>query len=151
MTSARSTDVSAIADTLDAVYAVISGPIGQRRDFERMKTLFTPDARLTAMTAQGLRGGSLDDYIARSGPFLVEQGFTEAALANRIEVYGDLAQAWSSYEGHFTTDDGAPGVVCGINSFQLVCQPGGRWLVESNLWQAETPQTPLPADMEGVR
>lgn len=144
-------DMAAIKATLQAVYAAISGPVGQPRDFAKMRALFTPDARLTAITAQGLRGGTLDDYIARSGPFLVEQGFTETALVNRIEVYGDLAQAWSSYEGRFTNRDGTPGLVRGINSFQLVRQPDDRWLVQSILWQAATPDNPLPQDMTDAR
>jgi ketosteroid isomerase-like protein len=152
MTSAvRSADTAAIEATVDAVYAIISGPVGQPRDFARMRTLFTPDARLTAIAPHGLRGGTLDDYIARSGPFLVEQGFTETALVNRIEVYGDLAQAWSSYRGRFTNRDGTPGEVEGINSFQLVRQADGRWLVQSILWQAATPGNPLPADMARQR
>lgn len=149
--AANPADVAAVEAALDAVYAVISGPVGQPRDFERMKTLFTPDARLTAITAKGLSGGTVDDYVSRSGTFLVEQGFTETALTNRVEIYGDLAQAWSSYEGHFTRPDGVPGEVRGINSFQLVRQPDGRWLVQSILWQAATPDNPLPADMAGRR
>lgn len=144
-------DAVAIGAALDAVYAVISGPVGQPRDFDRMRTLFTPDARLTAITAKGLGGGTLEDYISRSGKFLVEQGFTESALVNRIEVYGNLAQAWSSYEGRFTQAGGTPGVVRGVNSFQLVRQPDGRWLVQSILWQAATPDNPLPRDMAGSR
>ncbi len=141
-------DQAAIEATLSQVYGVISGPVGQPRDFARMKTLFTPDARLTAIVPDGLAGGPLDDYIARSGAFLVTRGFTETALVNRIEVYGDLAHAWSSYQGTFTNADGSPGKVRGINSFQLVRQKDGRWLVQSIFWQAETPHTPLPADMD---
>ncbi len=140
-------DVAAINAALDQVYGVISGPVGQPRDFARMKTLFTPDARLTAIGARGLSGGTLDDYIASSGPFLVSGGFTERALINRIEVFGDLAHAWSSYEGRFANADGTPGRVRGINSFQLVRQKDGRWLVQSIFWQAEGPGRPLPADM----
>lgn len=144
----RMQDEGAIKAALDAVYAAISGPAGQARDFDRMRALFTPDARLTAITAKGLNGGTVEDYIAKSGPFLVERGFTERALVNRIEVYGDLAQAWSSYEGSWTNPDGTPGKVRGINSFQLVRQDDGRWLVQSIFWQAESPGNPLPADME---
>ena len=141
-------DVAAINAALDGVYNVISGLVGQARDFARMKTLFTPDARLTAIGPRGLSGGTVDDYIARSGPFLVSTGFTEKALVNRVEVYGDLAHAWSSYAGSFTDPDGKPGTVRGINSFQLVRQKDGRWLVQSIFWQAEGPGRPLPADME---
>lgn len=143
------TDITAIDDSLNRVYAVISGPVGQARDFDLMRTLFTPDARLTAITPRGLSGGTLEDYVTNSGPFLVASGFTESQLGRRIEVYGDLAHAWSSYAGTFTTPDGAAGAVRGINSFQLARQSDGRWLVQSIFWQAESPDNPLPADMDG--
>lgn len=143
-------DRAGIMAALDAVYAVISGPVGQERDFARMRTLFTPDARLSAIGHDGtIRGGTVEDYIARSGPSLVAGGFTERGLTTRIEVYGDLAHAWSSYEGRFTNPDGSAGSVRGINSFQLVRQKDGRWLVQAIFWQAETPTNPLPADMLG--
>ena len=143
-----SVEEAGIEDTLQAVYAVISGPQGAPRDFDRMRTLFTPDARLTAITANGLVGGTVDEFIARSGTGLVESGFTERQLARRIEQYGDLAHAWSSYAGTFTQPDGSPGTVRGINSFQLVRQ-NGKWLVQSILWQAEDATRPLPADLTG--
>ena len=142
-------DEAAVNAALEAVYGAISGGVGEERDWDRMRALFTPEARLTAITANGLRGGTVEDYIERSGPFLVKSGFTERQLANRVEIYGDLAHAWSSYAGTFTEDDGGQGRVRGINSFQLVRQADGRWLVQSIFWQAEAPERPLPADMTG--
>ena len=135
----------AIGAAIDAVYAVISGPAGKARDWARMRTLFTPEARLTAIGAKGPVGGTVEDYIAKSGPLLTKSGFTERELARRVEIYGNLAHAWSSYEG---TGDKIR--VRGINSFQLV-KRDGRWLVQSILWQAENAATPLPADMLGAR
>ena len=143
-------DRAAIDATLDAVYAVISGPVGQPRDFDAMRAMFTQDARLYAVGPNNtMGGGTLDDYIARSGNFLVNNGFTETALVNRIEVYGDVAHAWSSYAGTFT-QNGQPGSVRGINSFQLHRQADGSWKVHSIFWQAERPGLPLPADMEAM-
>ena len=112
--------------------------------------MFTQDARLYAVGPNNtMGGGTLDDYIARSGNFLVNNGFTETALVNRIEVYGDVAHAWSSYAGTFT-QNGQPGSVRGINSFQLHRQADGSWKVHSIFWQAERPGLPLPADMEAM-
>ncbi len=141
--AASTADKAAIGTALDDVYAVISGPPGQPRDWARMRTLFTPEARLTAIGATGAKGGTVEEYIAKSGPTLTRIGFTERELARRVEVYGDLAHAWSSYEG---TGDGGKLRVRGINSIQLVRQ-SGRWLVQSIFWQAESPSRPLPADM----
>jgi hypothetical protein len=141
---ARVEDI-AIRRAVADVYAVISGPAGQKRDFARMKSLFTPDARLYAVGSKGLQGGSLDDYIARNGPSLEKIGFTERELTSQVQIFGNVAQVWSSYAG--TSSDSSVNVR-GINSFQLARQPDGRWLVHSILWQAENPQLPLPTHME---
>ena len=140
---------AAIDAALDSVYAAISGPVGQQRDWDAMRALFLPDARLTAITAKGPVGGTIEDYIAKSGPVLVESGFTERQLARRLEVYGNLAHAWSSYEGTFTGPSGELASVRGVNSFQFARQADGRWLVQSIFWQQETPGTPLPDDLSG--
>ena len=136
---------AAIRAALADVYAVISGSAGQKRDWARMKSLFTPDARLYAVDRLGLRGGSVDDYITNSGPSLEKVGFTERELSSRVQMYGNVAQVWSSYHG--TSTDGTVNIR-GINSFQLARQTDGRWLVHSILWQQERPDLKLPADME---
>ena len=130
--------------TLNGVYGVISGPAGQKRDWDKMRSLFTDDARLYAITSKGLRGGSLDNYIQASGPLLEQHGFVERELERRVEVYGNLAHAWSSYEG---TGDGGKLKQRGINSFQLARQADGSWKVFTILWQPENASIPLPADM----
>jgi hypothetical protein len=138
-----SADRAGIDATMHAVYDVISGPAGQKRDFDRMRSLFAPGALLRVITPKGVRGGTLDDYIANSGPILEKEGFTEKELARRIEVYGNLASVWSSYDGR--TANGSFHER-GINSFQLV-KVDGKWLVASILWQEEGKQFPLPTDM----
>ena len=142
---AATVDDIAIRKAVADVYAVISGPAGQPRDFARMKALFTPDARLYAVGSRGLQGGSLDDYIAKNGEALTRVGFTEKELVSQVQMFGNVAQVWSSYAG--TSTDGSVNVR-GVNSFQLARQPDGRWLVHSILWQAATPQLPLPPHME---
>ena len=137
-------DLAAIDSTIDGVYAVISGPPGQKRNFDAMRAMFAPGASLKVITPKGVRGGSLEDYIRQSGPILEKEGFTETELDRRVEVYGNLATVWSSYDGRTASGSFHER---GINSFQLV-RVDGRWLVASILWQEETPTFPLPADME---
>lgn len=137
---------SQVQQTIDTVYAAISGPAGAARDWKAFRSVFAEDARLHAITPDGLRGGSVEDYIAMSETSLIAFGFTEEELTNRIEIYGNLAQVWSSYAGRFVRD-GEPGSVRGINSFQLRRQPDGTWRVHSLLWQQENADFPLPEDM----
>ena len=136
-------DLAGINQTIHDTYAVISGPAGQKRDFDKMRSLFAPGALLRVITPKGIRGGTLDDYIAKSGPILEKEGFTEHELGRRTEVYGNLATVWSSYDGR--TQSGSFHER-GINSFQLI-KVDGKWLVASILWQEEGKQFPLPKDM----
>ena len=136
-------DLAGIDQALHDVYAVISGPPGQKRDFAKMRTLFAPNAQLRVIGPKGVRGGDLENYIAKSGPILEKEGFTEHELGRRVEVYGNLATAWSSYDGRTATGSFHER---GINSFQLV-KVDGKWLVASILWQEESAEFPLPADM----
>ena len=142
------TDRNAIARTVDAVYAAISGDAGEERDWDAMRALYLPQARLTAIRTDGVESCTLEDYIAAKREFLVTNGFREGTLVNRILLYGDMAHVWSSYSGSWTEPDGARGATRGINSFQLMRQADDSWRVLSILWQVERPGLPLPADME---
>ena len=133
-------DLAGIDQAVSGVYAVISGPPGQKRDFDRMRSMFAPGATMKVIGPKGLRGGSLEDYIARNATVLEKEGFTERELGRRVEVWGGLATAWSAYDGR--TANGSFHER-GINSFQLV-KVDGKWLVASILWQEETPAMPLP-------
>lgn len=138
---------AAIQKTIDGVYAVISGPVGEPRDWDKMRSLMTDDARLTPIGGDGHRSHDIDGYIERSEEFLMGQGFFEIETGNRMEVYGNLAQVWSAYEGRTGSADG-PVFVTGINSFQLVKTEDG-WKVFSILWQAASEDLPVPADLAG--
>ena len=136
-------DLAGIDQAVRGVYEVISGPPGQKRDFDRMRTLFAPGATLKAIGPKGLHGGSLEDYISRNAEILEKEGFTERELGRRVEIWGGLATAWSAYDGR--TANGSFHER-GINSMQLV-KVDGKWLVASILWQEETPANPLPANL----
>ena len=136
-------DVAAIDRAIHAVYDVISGPAGQKRDFDKMRSLFAPGATMKAIGPKGLRGGSVEDYIARNQAVLEKEGFNERELGRRVEIWGGLAAAWSAYDGR--TANGSFHER-GINSFQLV-KVDGKWLVASILWQEETPENPLTAQL----
>jgi hypothetical protein len=141
--------VDSIDGIIAAVYEVISGPAGQKRDWERMRTLFAPGARLmpTAPVPPPGEGHTVqvldvDGYVARSGKYLEENGFFESETARRVETFGHIAHAWSTYESRHKADDPEP-FARGINSIQLM-HDGRRWWLLSIFWEAETPQTPIP-------
>ena len=80
--AAKPADVATADAIIKAVYDVISGPAGKERDWDRMKSLFIPGARLIA-TGRRQAGGygsrvmTVDDYILSSGPYLIKEGFSK--------------------------------------------------------------------------
>jgi hypothetical protein len=143
-------DLSSIDAIVHAAYAVISGPAGHPRNWERERSLFLPGARLIPTAVKpgenesGLSPQILDveAYIARVEPFFREKGFYETEVARRTEEFGRIAQVWSTYESRYREDDPEP-FMRGINSFQLF-HDGGRWWIVNIYWQPESAEHPLP-------
>ena len=68
--------------------------------------------------------------------------FYEVQVKYPTDVYGHVAHLWSTYEVR-PTPDGKPDVR-GINSIQAFFN-GSEWKVVEILWQAETPDEPIPS------
>jgi hypothetical protein len=141
-------DVGSLDSIMKAVYAVISGDAGKPRDWGRFRSLFHKDARLipAGKNAQtgivNARAFTPDEYITRSSPFMEKEGFYETEKARRVEIYGNIAHVFSTYESRHTPADAKP-FARGINSFQLL-NDGKRWWVLTIYWQGETKDNPLP-------
>lgn len=147
---ARPADVTTIDSIITTLYAVISGPVGQPRQWDRFLSLMHADARLipTRCDSTGkcsVRILSPTQYRALADSFLVSQGFTERELKRRTERYGSVAQAFSSYAS-FRRGEATP-FARGINSIQLFWD-GDRWWVMNIFWDAERPGNSLPPAFE---
>jgi hypothetical protein len=145
--AANPADVASIDAIIAAVYDVISGPAGKKRDWDRMRSLFVPGARLIPTGPRqtggyGARVLSVDEYIERSSGFFEKEGFFEREAARRTEQFGQIAHAFSTYESRHAPDDAKP-FQRGINSIQLM-NDGKRWWVVTIFWQGEDEKTPLP-------
>ena len=125
---------------ITALDDAVSGPAGKDRTC--MRQLLCPEARLIPVSATGaVRVLTLDDWIAA----VAKRGgeFYEVQIKHPAQSYGHIAQLWSTYEVR-PTCDGKP-EVRGINSIQAVYD-GQNWKVLQIVWQAETPNTPIPAE-----
>jgi hypothetical protein len=138
--AADSSDVQSVDAIIAALYDVISGPVGQERDWNRFRSLFLPSANLVPVfqdpqgTVQTIEM-TPDDYIQRSGVQLVKMGFFESEIARVEERFGNMVHVFSTYEG-FRGDDLETPFVRGINSIQVLFKDG-RWWVASIAWQPE--------------
>lgn len=147
--AANSKDVESIDAIIKSLYDVISGGAGEARNWNRMRSLFLPEAKMiaTGTTATGeivKRVMTVEDYIARSGPVLEKNGFFEKELFRKQELYGRIAHCFSTYESRRTVADKEP-FMRGINSIQLY-NDGKRWWILSIFWQSESKELPLPKE-----
>lgn len=146
-------DVESVDAIMAAVYDVISGPAGEARDWDRMRSLFRPEAKLIPTGCNpangqcGMRWWSIEEYISTAGPQLEAGGFFEVEINRVEERFGTVAHIFSTYESRRNVDDAEP-FARGINSFQLF-NDGSRWWVVNISWQSETPANPIPAEYGG--
>ena len=145
---ANTADVASIDAIIGAAYDSISGPAGQKRDWDRERTLYYPGARLIPTAKPGTNSGlapqilDVDGFIARVEPYFAEHGFFEKEIARRTEQFGHIAHVWSTYESRHNPDDPEP-FMRGINSIQLFYD-GSRWWIVTIYWQQESADNPIP-------
>lgn len=144
---AQAEDVASADAIIAALYDVISGAAGEKRDWDRFRSLFIPGARLipTGRRPDGTVGHAVltpEDYIARSGKLLEERGFFEREIGRTTAQFGAMLHAFSAYDSRWREDDAKP-FARGINSIQLL-NDGQRWWVVTVFWDAEREGQPLP-------
>ena len=147
MPAANPADVASVDSIIGAVYDVISGPAGKKRDWDRMKSLFIPGARLIPTGARQTGGYAsrvltVDEYIQRASSFFETEGFYEREASRKSEEFGQIVHVFSTYESRHAPGDAKP-FQRGINSIQLM-NDGSRWWVVTIFWQGEDEKYPLP-------
>ena len=107
-----------------------------------MRTIVDENGRseITRMT--------LDEYEKNAAPLLMKMDFYEVELVNRIDIFGNIAQAWGSYIAKSAPED-TEAERRGINAFQFFKDDGGYWKIISMIWDNERAGLELPADMVG--
>ena len=143
---ARPEDVSTLDAIINAMYDSISGPRGER-DWDRIRSLHLPGSQLVptgirANGEHGLRILDIEGWIEGARPLFAENDFYEVEVARRVDRFGNIAQAFSTYECRWDKD--GPAFMTGINSIQLL-KKDGRWWVLSVFWDNATEENPIPA------
>ena len=136
--AANPDDVKSEDAIIKSLYSVISGPAGEKRNWDRFRSLFSPKASMAAVVKN--RAGKMvciamtpEDYITRNSAFLEKSGFFERESKRKSMRSIDLVNVMSEYESRYKLDDKDP-FERGTNSFQLYFD-GSRWYVNSILWQ----------------
>lgn len=146
--AAKPEDVASQDAIIKALYDVISGDAGEKRDWDRFRSLFIPGARLipTGRRPDGTvihRVLTPDDYVNGAGQTLERDGFFEKEIHRVSETFGNVTHAFSTYESFRKRGETTP-FMRGINSIQLL-NDGNRWWVVTIFWDSERPDNPIPA------
>ena len=129
-----------IGAVIEEMYSMISGPAGSR-DWSRQDNCFLPEA-LQVRTWVDEQGRpqklsmTLDEYRENTTPFFAANPFYEIETSRRVDVFGNIAHAWSGYEARRAPDDQTP-ERRGINSIQLFNDPDHGWRIISMIWDNE--------------
>ncbi|MFC1688798.1 hypothetical protein ACFL07_03950 [Pseudomonadota bacterium] len=143
----RPEDVSSPDAIIKAMYETISGPAG-KRNWYRERSLFLEGARLIPIGKRVHKEGklqvlSLEEWIEDAEPFLAENDFYEVEIMRQMNRFGNLLQAFSTYEAR-NSPDGAP-IARGINSIQLLFKDS-RWWIVTIMWDNESKDNPIPEE-----
>lgn len=136
-------DVADIDSIVKSVYAVISGPAGQR-DWNRFRSLFYPGATMGAVV-NGPQGKkymkfSPEEYIKMNDPHFLQYGFHEKEIGRKVNTFGNIAQVFTTYE--YTLETPQPTKQRGINSIELI-RENNRWHILSLTWDEESGENPI--------
>lgn len=133
--NAQPSDVATLDSIMHAFYESVSGSIGQKRDWDRFRSLFPPDGRLIPIVTDAgktrARFLSPDDFIRRVEPIFATEDFWERESSRQTEAFGHVAHVMSSYDSS-RSRNGVP-FEHGINTIQLF-NDGSRWWIVSVMW-----------------
>lgn len=137
-------------EAVEALYDVISGPVGEARDWDRFRAMFLDGAQMTVLAPmpegeERVVTLTIEDYVSRNAGRLSQMGFTEAETRRQTHVYGGLATVLSAYEA-IRADTGET-FATGVNTIVLARQDG-VWKVASLAWRSETEDWPVERAFE---
>jgi hypothetical protein len=142
-------DVGSIDAIIGAYYDTLSGPKGEARDWDRLRSLFQPLARLiAARPVAGDRSGiwvmQMEEFIAFNKTYMENGGYFEREVFRKVDGFGNIAQVLSTYESRRIENDPNP-YSRGIYSIQLL-KDGDRWWIVNVYWDYERGDTPIPEE-----
>lgn len=113
-----------------SLYAFISGPKDQKRDLEKIRSLFHLQARILVAARHPekgpfLRAMELEAFLGFAIPQW-EKGFFEKGTVGSVQRFEGLAQVWSPYEIRLSAE--GPAMYTGVNALQCAWD-GKRWWI----------------------
>lgn len=134
-----------IEGTVNGVLDIISGEVGEERDWDAFRNLFTPTAQMIVMNPKApphsqIMAMNIEEFIRYIGPMYAKDGFLEIETGITINEFNGIANVFQSYEAKNLKGTYEEK---GINSLQLVYNQD-RWWIVSVTWTNEDDKNPIP-------
>ena len=139
---AKVDDVKSVDSIIKAYYGSISGPKGQAREWDRMRSLFMAGGRYIAPRISNGKVSPViitpEEFVKANRRYFEGGGYFENEIHRTVNQFGNVANVFSTYESKHAKDD-TEAYSRGINSIQLM-KAGGRWWITSIMWDYENGQ-----------
>ena len=128
----------------DKMIELISGDIGEERNWDEYRNLFLPTAqKISISTRNGksrARAMNLEEFVRNVGPLYARDGFEEYAIGLTVNEFNGIANVFQSYycKNLLGTYEKR-----GVNSYQLVFM-NDRWWIANTLFAAESEDESIP-------
>ena len=151
-------DAAKIADLTKRLYQAVTFEKGQHPPLDSIRTMFLKNGQIINNTGPKPAIFTVNSFISaakkqfKTGLEAVKKqpekkatlAFSEKEIAAKTDIFGQIAQRFSTYSASFTPDD-PNSYAKGINSIQFV-KVNGEWKVASLIWNDETPTLKIPAE-----
>jgi len=137
--------VKSIEGITSKMIELISGEIGEERNWEAYRNLFLPTAQKMSLgkTKEGkskVNVMNLEEFVRKYGPSYSRNGFEEYAIGLTINEFNGIATVFQSFYCKNLTGTYEKR---GMNSYQLVFMEN-RWWIASTLFTNETEDSKIP-------
>ena len=130
-------------DIPQALYKIVSGKAGEKRNWQLLKDLHTSNARISPIfhdeSGHSIKTFTVNEFIELNQQVFKDVDFFETEVKAKVFRFGNSATIISQYESR-TSPTSAP-YSTGVNSFQLV-NDGNGWCVISVIWDSDKGQYP---------
>lgn len=127
-------DKEEIKEILDHFYSIISGKKGVKRDWDKFRELFSPEARLSIYFQDSkLTTLHVEEYITRLDNLLSKNDFYETGEILNYHIVGNIAQVNSVYRAKKNKEDSEI-ILEGTNYVQFV-RLENEWKIKNMLWE----------------
>ncbi|NIR43883.1 MAG: nuclear transport factor 2 family protein [Gemmatimonadetes bacterium] len=129
------------------IYDLVSFEAGNRPDWDKVRSLFIPQAVIVLRTSRDATSVfSVDEFVDDFVNFIENtpagaQGFTERIIRTNAMVFGEMAYVLVLYEAQITGSPRPP--TRGVDGFSLI-RKDGRWLIVSITNEIPSADRPIP-------